>query len=349
MKRTITMALALLLVLTACGKKPTTAMEPTTEPTTVPATEAATAPTTEPPTEATTEPTTIPTTEVTEPEPVGVFGKVSSTNALNVREKANAYSAALGQLVAGTQVEIFEQVSVSGVQWGRIIYNDQDAWICMSYVTLDGAETVAKNHVHDYDKVENVAATCTSGGYTQYTCSECEKYYRADYTNAKGHDFGAWMTTKAATATETGTQQRTCNRCSAVETKSIPATGSSATPTPTTPAATEPTPTQPAADPEPTPSTPVQEDPMPTPTACNHIWIEDYHAAVSHQVYYTTCACGARFNSFEEFQAHTYNYTGEDLILNHGGYGTTYDTIIDTPAYSTWHCDKCGETRTSQP
>lgn len=68
---------------------------------------------------------------------------------------------------------------------------------------------------------EVVAPTCTEGGYTIYTYSD-GKVENKDELEALGHNFGEWVTTKAATCTATGTQTRTCSRCGEVETKEIP-------------------------------------------------------------------------------------------------------------------------------
>ena len=94
-----------------------------------------------------------------------------------------------------------------------------------------------------------VAATCTSGGYTVYTCGYS---YRANETPALGHTyeyqkdagghwlkcsfctdekpaaahkFGAWTVTKDATYTQPGTKQRTCLTCGYADEAEIPVIG----------------------------------------------------------------------------------------------------------------------------
>ena len=74
---------------------------------------------------------------------------------------------------------------------------------------------------HDYDAVV-IAPTCTAEGYTAYTCSRCGDVYYEDYTEALGHDFGAWEETLAPTTATEGEEQRVCSRCGAVETRSTP-------------------------------------------------------------------------------------------------------------------------------
>lgn len=75
-------------------------------------------------------------------------------------------------------------------------------------------------HVHNYSN-SVVKATCTSGGYTIYTCS-CGDVYTANKTNKLGHKYGAWETVTPATEESTGTQKRICSRCKEKETQSIP-------------------------------------------------------------------------------------------------------------------------------
>ena len=75
-------------------------------------------------------------------------------------------------------------------------------------------------HTHSYT-AKTVAATCTAGGYTLHTCS-CGKNYKDAQTAALGHSYGAWTVTKEATTTAEGSKTRTCSRCGAKETQSIP-------------------------------------------------------------------------------------------------------------------------------
>ena len=70
-----------------------------------------------------------------------------------------------------------------------------------------------------------VAPTCTAQGYTLHTCSKCGNNYKDTYTNATGHNFGAWTVIKNATCTEKGSKTRKCQNCSHTETADIAATG----------------------------------------------------------------------------------------------------------------------------
>ena len=80
---------------------------------------------------------------------------------------------------------------------------------------------LAKATGHSY-KAAVTAPTCTEEGYTTYTC-ECGDSYVADKVAAKGHSYGAYVTTKKATFGKTGVQTATCAGCQETQTKTIAA------------------------------------------------------------------------------------------------------------------------------
>ena len=63
---------------------------------------------------------------------------------------------------------------------------------------------------HDYQS-KIIAPTCTSGGYTVYTCSVCGESYTGDNTAALGHSYQASTTTGSCTSG--GYTTYTCSRC----------------------------------------------------------------------------------------------------------------------------------------
>ena len=77
---------------------------------------------------------------------------------------------------------------------------------------------------HDYNAVVT-EPTCTEKGYTTHTCAACGDSYIDTYTDALGHDYGAWKQTKAPTCTEKGTETGKCSRCDVTETRDIDALG----------------------------------------------------------------------------------------------------------------------------
>ena len=127
LRRVLAMIAALTILLaglTACSKKDADAED------TAPDTEATT-----PVTETTAPVETTEAPEETEPEVPAITGIVN-TNNLNVRTSPSSTSAILGQLDAGDSVEILEQQTVDGFNWGRIY----EGWIRLDFVTIAGQE-----------------------------------------------------------------------------------------------------------------------------------------------------------------------------------------------------------------
>ena len=76
------------------------------------------------------------------------------------------------------------------------------------------------SHTHSYTSTK-VAATCTKGGYTLHKCS-CGSSYTSDETAALGHSWGNWTVVTQPTTQQEGKQTRTCSRCGATDSQSIP-------------------------------------------------------------------------------------------------------------------------------
>ena len=76
------------------------------------------------------------------------------------------------------------------------------------------------SHTHSYTSTK-VAATCTKGGYTLHKCS-CGKSYTDSETAALGHSWGNWTVVTQPTTQQEGKQTRTCSRCGATDSQSIP-------------------------------------------------------------------------------------------------------------------------------
>lgn len=76
------------------------------------------------------------------------------------------------------------------------------------------------SHTHSYTSTK-VAATCTKGGYTLHKCS-CGKSYTDSETAALGHSWGDWTVVTQPTTQQEGKQTRTCSRCGATDSQSIP-------------------------------------------------------------------------------------------------------------------------------
>ena len=83
-------------------------------------------------------------------------------------------------------------------------------------------ETIPKTSHKYADTV--VAPTCTAGGYTLHKCSVCGTSYKDNTTKATGHSYGNSVVTKQPTCTSEGTKTKTCTKCNARVTETIPKT-----------------------------------------------------------------------------------------------------------------------------
>ena len=77
---------------------------------------------------------------------------------------------------------------------------------------------------HNY-RATVTAPTCTEGGYTTHTCSRCGDSYRDTPTEAAGHAWSGWTVDIAPTCDEDGTEQRTCTVCGKKQTNHLEALG----------------------------------------------------------------------------------------------------------------------------
>lgn len=66
-------------------------------------------------------------------------GTVNTKSPLNVRSAAGTGNSVVTTLSPGTKVNILEQKTVNGVQWGRI----SNGWVCMSYISMNGSNTTS--------------------------------------------------------------------------------------------------------------------------------------------------------------------------------------------------------------
>ena len=83
-------------------------------------------------------------------------------------------------------------------------------------------ETIPKTSHKYADTV--VAPTCAADGYTLHKCSVCGTSYKDSTTKATGHSYGNSVVTKQPTCTSEGTKTKTCTKCNATVTETIPKT-----------------------------------------------------------------------------------------------------------------------------
>lgn len=75
------------------------------------------------------------------------------------------------------------------------------------------------NHEHEYVKTDTFSPNCVSSGYTLYECA-CGKTDIRDFKDPYGHKYGEYSVV-AATCTTDGWTERTCSRCKIVEKTNI--------------------------------------------------------------------------------------------------------------------------------
>ena len=73
----------------------------------------------------------------------------------------------------------------------------------------DVEETV---HVHN-NMTTVIPATCTTAGYSEYTCVDCNYSCIVDVINPVGHEYGEWTMTQQPTCITEGIRTRTCKHC----------------------------------------------------------------------------------------------------------------------------------------
>ena len=91
--------------------------------------------------------------------------------------------------------------------------------VCSVCNAFETEETSIKDHVY---KPVVTDPTCSSQGYTTYTC-ECGDKYVGDETGKAEHSYGDWYDVQEATCTEKGSRCRVCSVCNAFETEDVPA------------------------------------------------------------------------------------------------------------------------------
>ncbi|MBP3320996.1 MAG: RICIN domain-containing protein [Clostridia bacterium] len=80
--------------------------------------------------------------------------------------------------------------------------------------------TFTVSHVHSYSSYVT-PPTCTTQGYTTYTCITCNDSYKADYIDETGHSY-SYKVTKDPTTSATGTVTGTCSKCKGTTTATLP-------------------------------------------------------------------------------------------------------------------------------
>ena len=113
-------------------------------------------------------------------------------------------------------------------QKGRTVKATCETGGYTEYICTDCGGTVQKDITpalgHSYC-AEVTAPTCTTIGYTTYTCDRCDSSYMTSVVNALGHSYGEWNVTKEADCDQAGERERNCEACGEKQTEAILPTG----------------------------------------------------------------------------------------------------------------------------
>ena len=94
---------------------------------------------------------------------------------------------------------------------------------CTLCHTVFDSETIAnKGHKYTWIKTN---PTCSTDGYTTYTCENCKRSYRDNVISSLGHSLGDFEIIKEASCIQNGLEVASCSNCEYSETKEIEAYG----------------------------------------------------------------------------------------------------------------------------
>ena len=102
----------------------------------------------------------------------------------------------------------------------KLLKNGISLLLAAILLCSSGIIAFAEEHKHQYTATP-VYATCTEQGYTVFVCS-CGDMYKDLYTDPLGHNYGGWDAVQQCTCVTEGVMERTCKRCGAKQTQTVP-------------------------------------------------------------------------------------------------------------------------------
>lgn len=78
---------------------------------------------------------------------------------------------------------------------------------------------------HQWQQTGQLTPTCEQEGYINYQCKNDATHTKQDTLPAIGHAYGTWQMISSPSCTQSGTNQRVCQRCSKAITQTVPALG----------------------------------------------------------------------------------------------------------------------------
>jgi len=138
----------------------------------------------------------------------GTYQVTTSSSGLLIRSGHGTSYGILGEIPAGAEVEVHRTSGTGSNGWAHVSYNGINGYCSMRYLKL-----LTLKHTYTATVVE---PTCTTQGYTVYTCSGCGNKLTEKVVAPLGHDFGQWTDTEIPNE-----QIRACTRCDATETRVV--------------------------------------------------------------------------------------------------------------------------------
>ena len=190
------------------------------------------------------------------------------------------------------------------------------------------------NHAGGTEVKNAKEATCTTAGYTGDTyCKGCgAKISTGTTIPAKGHSYGAWTVTKAATCTEKGSERRDCANCDHFENREVDALGHDYKSVVTAPTCTE------------------KGYTTYTCTRCGDSYADTYVEALGHDYKtvitpptctedgYTTHTCTRCNDSYVDTEVPALGHTWDEGVV-------TLEPTEETDGIRIYTCTVCGENK----
>ena len=187
------------------------------------------------------------------------------------------------------------------------------------------------DHTHVYTAGEVVAPTCTTAGYTVYTCA-CGDSYNGDETAALGHNWNSGEITTTPGCETTGVKTYTCGTCGETKTEAVAASGHSYTAKVTAPTCTA-------------------KGYTTYTCSCGDTYVADEVAALGHDYksVVTVPTCTEQGYTTHNCSRCSDNYV--DTYTDALGHNWNSGEITTTPGcettgVKTYTCGTCGETKT---
>ena len=201
---------------------------------------------------------------------------------------------------------------------------DKAGNVTTNTITLEEEDPCAAGHSY---KSDTVSPTCTSGGYTRYTCTVCGYSYVANQTAALGHDYQTTITD--GTCTSPAKITYTCSRCGDSYTEETSSALGHAYSTETI-----------------NPTCTSGGYTLYTCTRCGYSYKEDTSAALGHSYVATTSPSTCTEGGYTTYKCTRCGVSYTDSPTQAAGHSyvaSITESTCTERGYTTYTCTKCGD------